>query len=253
MKLNIVMEKPSVVVITPTTGDRALNRACVSVNNQKYDGKIKHLVVIDGPEYWEAASKNGTTDKQTYMVLPENVGKNGFYGHRVYAGVSHLVNEDIVMFLDQDAFYSPDHVDETVNCILSNKYDWAYSLRNIINTDGTVLCRDNSESLGEWPAYVGNENVHLIDTSCFAFRRQFLIQVASYWHWGWGGDRRFFEIIWKSMGHTNFGTTMKYTCNYMLGGNENSPKPDFFIRGNQIMEKKYEGRAYPWTFKSKPN
>ena len=250
VKLNILMSDPSVVVLTPTTGAASLRRAIQSVNNQTYKGQIRHLVVCDGPEYMQKTvdiidSTSINNPNITLICLPENVGGNGFYGHRVYAAFPHLVSEDFVFFLDQDASYEPNHVESMVSTILDGRYDWAYSLRNIVDDNGTFLCRDNCESLGKWPAYVGNEDVHLIDTSCFGFRTQFLIQVCQLWHWGWGGDRRFLDIVWKTMGHTNFGTTQQYTLNYALGGNSNSPTSDFFIRGNKIMEEKYNGK-FPW-------
>jgi glycosyltransferase involved in cell wall biosynthesis len=247
------MSDPSVVVITPTTGAESLARALLSVSRQTYKGRIKHLIVCDGPEF-KSRTEAQTKDNPniSFVCLPENVGKDGFYGHRVYAAFPHLVNEDFVFFLDEDASYEPTHVETMVNMMIDGKYDWSYSLRNIVDQEGKFVCQDNCESLGEWPAYVGNENVHLIDTSCFGFRRNFIIQVCQIWHWGWGGDRRFFDTIWKTMGHTNFGTTKQYTVNYGLGGNPNSPTADFFIRGNKMMETKCNG-TFPWQTKSKPH
>lgn len=254
VKLNIIVDEPSVVVITPTTGASSLGRAIESVNAQTYKGRIKHLIVCDGPEYWAKTQAQVTLHDypNLYTVaLPENVGANGFYGHRVYAAFPHLVNEEFVFFLDQDAFYDPNHIESMVNLMLNSQYDWAYSMRTIVDKNGNKICPDNCESLGEWPAYVGNENVHLIDTSCFGFRKGFIIQVCQIWHYGWGGDRRFFDAVWKTMGHTNFGTTGLHTLNYCLGGNSNSPTEDFFIRGNKMMESKYNGN-FPWHTRSKP-
>ena len=47
MKLNI---EKSVTVITPTIGQEYLTQAIESVNTQTYKN-IKHLVIVDGPEY----------------------------------------------------------------------------------------------------------------------------------------------------------------------------------------------------------
>ena len=44
------MNNPSVVVITPTTGDKKLNDAINSVKNQTYKD-VKHLIVVDGEKF----------------------------------------------------------------------------------------------------------------------------------------------------------------------------------------------------------
>jgi len=259
VKLNIIREKPSVVVITPTTGAECLLDAMESVQMQNYDGEITHHIVVDGTkfsrDYYQvrmAFDKKYPEPKRKVIVtqLMENVGGNGFYGHRVYASFPHLVNQEYVFFLDQDASYDGYHVRLMMQYMLDTSWDWAYSLRNIYDREGKFICKDNCESLGEWPAFM-NDQVHLVDTSCYGFSRQFLINVCNHWHHGWGGDRRFFEIITKHFGHTNFGTTGKHTVNYRLGGNENSPKPTMFIEGNKKMEEKY-GTHFPWEDKLKP-
>jgi hypothetical protein len=124
-------------------------------------------------------------------------------------------------------------------------------LRKIFDREGKYLCDDNCESLGEWPIAFLEGDEHLVDTSCFGFERRFLIEVCGHWHSGWGGDRRFYNLVTKNYNVKNFGTTMLHTTRYRLGGNENSPKPDLFLRGNDIMKKKY-GNTFPWHTKSKP-
>jgi len=259
VKLNIIRENPSAVVITPTTGAECLLDAMDSVQRQDYDGQLTHHIVIDGTkfarDYYKVLmefNKKYPTPRHTVIAtqLIENVGANGFYGHRVYAAFPHLVNQEYVFFLDQDASYDADHIRRLMGEMLSKSWDWAYSLRNIYDRDNKFICVDNCESLGEWPAFM-NDQVHLVDTSCYGFSRKFLINVCNHWHHGWGGDRRFFEIVTKHFNHTNFGTTGKHTVNYRLGGNENSPKPTMFIEGNKTMEAKY-GTIFPWEHNPKP-
>ena len=45
--------------------------------------------------------------------LQENIGK-GWYGHRVYAACSFLVNADVICYLDEDNWFEPDHVEKMV-------------------------------------------------------------------------------------------------------------------------------------------
>jgi hypothetical protein len=257
VKLNIIRDNPSVVVLTPTTGAPVLEDAIQSVLSQDYKGTLHHHLVVDGKEYnrdfyirQKKFEDHPLKDNIKFTWLNDNVGKNGFYGHRIYAAFPHLLNYDYIFFLDQDASYEPNHVSSMIKVMMDNHWDWAYSLRKIYNTDGTFLCDDNCESLGEWPVFF-DENTHLVDTSCFAFQRKFLIEVCGHWHWGWGGDRRFFNIMTKHYNLKNFGTNMLHTARYRLGGNENSPKPDMFIQGNAKIEEKY-GTEFPWHSKTKP-
>lgn len=242
----------SVVVITPTTGHTKVLNAIFSVASQTYDD-IKHLIVVDGQESidrWEFIDG----DKGSRLNYPHieivklktNTGANGFYGHRIYAGFAHLVNEDIVCFLDQDNTYDPFHVEELVKIIETKKLQMVYSLRNIHDKDGKFLCRDDCESLGKWPVWnsLGGDHFHL-DTSAYGFRRDFLIQVANLWHGGYAQDRKFFNTI-KQYFPDQFDTTGKYTLNYYLDGNPNSASPEFFLRGNEVMKQKYPDEKYPW-------
>jgi hypothetical protein len=261
VRLKIIREKPSVVVLTPTTGAPVLEDAIESVLSQDYTGKLHHHIVIDGQEnnreYFlrqRIFEKHEKFECIKHTYLYDNVGKNGFYGHRIYAAFPHLLNYDYILFLDQDASYETNHVSMMIDSLIKNNWFFTYSLRKIFDRDGKYVCDDNCESLGEWPIeFLGRQDQHLIDTSCFGFERKFLIDVCGHWHSGWGGDRRFFQIMTKQFGIKNFGTTMQHTVHYRLGGNENSPKADMFLRGNEAMEKKY-GNAlnFPWHNKAKP-
>lgn len=233
----------SVVVITPTTGNHKILDAIYSIRDQSYPN-VKHLIVVDGNEFKEKlpAGIRFINPNLEIVQLQTNVGKNGFYGHRIYAAFSHLVNENYISFLDEDNWVERDHISSLVNAIENKKVAWAYSLRNIFDKDSKFLCQDNCESLGKWPVWTDTNAFHL-DTSSYLFTKNFLIQVASLWHFGYGGDRRFFNIIKDLAPYTTSG---KYTLNYRLDGNATSASPDFFTYGNDVMFKKYNNK-YPWN------
>ena len=81
------------------------------------------------------------------IELEENVGKD-WYGHRVYAACSFLVNADIICYLDEDNWIEPEHIQKMVDTIKEGN-QWAYSLRKIYDKDENFLCEDNCESLGK--------------------------------------------------------------------------------------------------------
>lgn len=243
MKLNIVK---SVTIITPTIGSAKLHKAFQSVQEQTYEN-IKHMIVIDGPEHimdLQALQLPREVKKDIILTCaPINTGANNFYGHRVYSAYPHMVNTDYVMFLDEDNWFKPDHVQSLVDTIESGEYDWVHSLRSIYAPDGSFLVDDNCESLGKYPIYGDLKNGQLVDTSSYLFKTEWLIRTSQFWHDRWGADRNFLNIVknlskWESSG--------KHTLCYRLDGNPNSPKVEFFQQGNEIAKKIYND-TYPWN------
>ena len=200
------MNKKSAVVIIPTTGADTVKDAIESVLNQTYPTKA--LVVVDGNQFQNKSIDIlypfFKLDNVEIVYLQTNVGANGFYGHRIYAAFSHLVNEDYILFLDQDNWIEPNHVESLVTAIETNNSQWSYTLRNIMEPDGTFVCRDDCESLGKWPMWKG-DYAH-IDTSCYCLPRQIAVAISSAWHGSWGQDR----IVYQTLrSHFN-----NYSCNF---------------------------------------
>jgi glycosyltransferase involved in cell wall biosynthesis len=243
MKLRI---EKSAVVITPSIGNDSLTRALESVAKQTYKN-LKHLVVSDGPEFLgKVESKCEKIDSHIITTsTPVNTGASGFYGHRIYASYPHLVNEDYILFLDEDNWYEPNHVQTLIEKIESDKLDWAYSLRNVYLSKDKFLDQDCCESIGKWPIWFSVDQ-HLVDTSSYCFTRPFITSCCSNWHHGWGGDRRFYHII-KSFSSVKYDTTGQHTLNYILPDMNKAYGGDFefFKKGNAEIMKKYGGK-YPW-------
>lgn len=229
-----------VAVVTPTIASDHLVKCIDSVDKQTYEN-IVHYIFIDGCQYEPKARDILVGSSKTRMVeLEENVGK-GWYGHRVYAACSFLVNADVICYLDEDNFFEPNHI-ETVVKKLEEGNDWVYSLRNIYDKDGIFLCKDDCESLGKWPVYFNSEVFH-IDTSCFAVRRDVAVRIGHAWYGQWGADRQFFGALKQHF--PKYECTNEYTTNYRLDGNENSVSEEFFIEGNKINFQNYQG-LFPW-------
>ena len=229
-----------VAVVTPTIASEHLKQCLDSVSKQTYKN-LTHYVFVDGKDHHiDVQLETLKQDKVKTVILEENVGK-GWYGHRVYAACSFLVNADIICYLDEDNWIEPNHVESLVEVIRKGN-DWSYSLRNIYNKDGKYLCQDNCESLGKWPVYFDEKTYH-IDTSSFAIKKDVAVRVGHSWYGKWGADRQFFHTLKKHF--PKFDCNRNYTLNYRLDGNENSVKEDFFTKGNEVTRKKYDD--YPWT------
>lgn len=233
-----------VAVVTPTIGAPVLSDCIKSVQNQTYND-ITHYVFFDGKEHFDKIRSifSGLSQSQKQIktiILEENVGK-GWYGHRVYAACSFLVNADIICYLDEDNWFESNHIEALVETIKKGN-DWAYSLRKIYNKEGNFICNDDCESLGKWPTYVDANSFH-IDTSSFAVRTNIATNIGHAWYGQWGADRQFFGAIKHYF--PKFECTNEYSMCYRLDGNPNSVNEQFFKIGNDTMRNKYNNNL-PW-------
>lgn len=238
--------KMKVAVVTPTIGSNLLSHCLSSVQEQTYEN-LTHYLFVDGADAEfkldnMTFSHSGKKDIKT-IKLEENVGK-GWYGHRVYAACSFLVNADVIVYLDEDNWFEPNHIEKLVEK-LEQGYDWVYSLRKIYDKNGNYLCEDNCESLGKWPVYF-RDDVYHIDTSSFAVRRDVAVRIGHAWYGQWGADRQFFTALKHHF--PKFECTNEHTMCYRLDGNPNSVTKDFFDEGNKINLQKYNGE-FPWKQK----
>lgn len=229
-------------VIIPTTGVPTVRNAIESVLNQTEPTTC--YLVCDGKEF-SGATKIIADDylgnpnfKVTY--LPINVGANGFYGHRIYAAFTHLIDTEFVGYLDQDCWLENNHIESSIETIRSRGLAWSYSLRKICGKLGDYICNDDCESLGKWNSYHG---INHIDTNSYCLRTHIAVKLASVWHGGWGQDRVFYSALLQHV--NNYGCTGEYTVNYRVDGNAGSVNAEFFENGNQIMNEKYNG-VFPW-------
>jgi len=225
-----------IMVITPTTGKDTLKDAVESVANQTIP--VEHLLVADGKD----ATNNPHFFSSVHrIVLPENVGANNWYGHRVYAAMPLMVNADYILFLDEDNWYEPNHVETMINKIKSKDLMWSYSLRRICDERGQYVCDDDCESLGRYPAFY-DHLLNFVDTNCYCFKREYLVNIAHAFYGQWGADRQFYKAAAKHL--PSFGCTGEATVNYR------APERLFemFREGNEQMKKAYN-QPLPWRNK----
>lgn len=238
-----------VTIITPTTGSDYLKKNLESVAAQTYDN-VEHLVVIDGPEFASKVSSNRTISNATYMQLPHNTGHSQYNGHRIYGAVPYLVDSDYVMFLDEDNYIDPAHVETLVKVCETN--DWAFSLRKIIDKDSKYVCLDDCENLGKWPTCLSDQEL-FVDVGAYFLPTSIAVQISPLWYRRARHpddqpevDRIIMQTL-LSFGWS-YDTNGEYTLNYRVGNREDSVKADFFIWGNSVMEKKFKD-GYPWRKK----
>ena len=229
-----------VAVITPTIGNQKLSDCLKSVDNQTYDN-LTHYIFIDGQEHRQKvhALIEGATKVKT-VELEENVGK-GWYGHRVFAACSFLVNADIIVYLDEDNWFEPDHIPSMVKLLEEKNLDWCYSLRKIVDKEGNFLFNDDCDSLGEYPSWKYGHK--FVDMNCYLFKNCVISQTAHVMFdlvRTYDGDKNLFKEV--SNRYPNFAGTGKYTVNYRM---TRPNQEDWYKEGNEVMNKRYS-ISFPW-------
>lgn len=242
------MIEPLVSVITATTGNDKLYDALLSVKKQTYKN-VEHYVVVDGSDRKKQALKIlNNFPSVKLLVLPYATGKDNYNGHRIYGASSFLVNGSYMTFLDEDNYYEPDHIQSCVN-VCEGK-EWVYSLRRIIDSDKNFICNDDCESLGQWKSVL---NDNFVDVGCWFLSKNAALTVAPLWYRRARHPNEQPEvdriITSTLMQHfTKYECTKKYTLNYRVGNRPDSVKGEFFLKGNALMNQKYEGKL-PWNEK----
>lgn len=250
----------SAAVIIPTTGRESLLRAYDSVAAQTGSGiYLEPIVVRDGRYAWKTGDPDcpdevlcgpAFRELSADYFLRYNTGANYFNGHRIYGALPFLLPHDYIFYLDDDNEFHPDHVASCVDLCESKGLSWCYSFREIYDGD-EFICRDECESLGRWPVWYDRVSKH-IDTNCFCLKREIAVEIAPIWH-----------RPAKVNGHPvvppdtlvantlmrrfpSFDHTGKFTVKYRLGSQDITPKPDFFLKGNETYRAMYP-EGLPWS------
>lgn len=232
----------SVAVVTSTVGRNTIGRAIESVEQQTR--AAKHYVFVHGEKYWEKARANLLDTSVTVCYLPVANGTNGYGMAPVFAAAPFLLEEDVILYLDDDNWFEPDHVKSLVNLIEEHDLGWAYSLRKIVDNDGNWICDDNCESLG---LHFNATNHYLVDNSCYAVRRDVAVKHSHAWYVPVVSDRMFMKALCQAK--VDCGTTGMHTVNYRLSADgTGGMTAEKFIHNNAHMRD--HTPDFPWLQKS---
>lgn len=240
--------KPLVTVITPTTGSPQLCDAVRSVNKQTYSN-IEHIVVADGAQYSYKMYGIIEGSQAIGLTLPYNTGADNYNGHRIYGAMTYIVKGEYLCFMDQDNWYEDTHIESLVD-VLEQGNTWAYSLRKIVNQDGSYICNDDCESLGKWQSIIGD---NFVDVNCYMIPKYAALAFSPYWYRRARHPQEQPEVdrllsAFMMQNFPKYDTNGDYTVNYRVASREDSVQGSFFVRGNQIMNQNMKG-VFPWRKK----
>lgn len=201
------------LVITPTTGRETLVDAVKSVQAQTVP--TDHVIVVDGPEYIKAVNEDlRNIDKSNIHILPLpfNTGQHNFWGHRIIAAMSQIVNHDYVFILDDDDWYDNNHIESMIDKMQDNNLEWAFALRKVWTFKQDKYLYDYSTSIGNTCDLVDSSK-YIVATSSYGFTNDFIRQYGNRWYGNHGADQQFYRNV--GINHPHASTNL-YTVNYRL-------------------------------------
>jgi glycosyltransferase involved in cell wall biosynthesis len=240
------MSNTLVTIVTATICTDYLKQNINSVINQTYDN-IQHLIVVDGKHHLDKLNYDIASD---VIVLPYATGTEQYNGHRIYGAATYLAKGDFIMYLDEDNWLEPNHVESLVNLLKNTPNSYACSLRKITDMDGNFICNDDCESLGNWESVI---NDFFVDVNCFFLPKKLALQLTPIWYRRARHPKDQPEVDRALTNVLRYNTIQclvsgEYTVNYRAGNRADSVQAQFFLNGNKIMNQKYNGE-FPWRKK----
>jgi hypothetical protein len=247
------LDRTSICVITATVGHEQLRRCLQSVQDQTH-ARVKHCVVIDGPEHAERSrgildSFRNANKPIEILQLPEPTGKDDWICHRIYGALPFLVNSHWICYLDEDNWFEPDHLSSLLEAATAQQTTWAFALRKIRDEDGKFVCNDECESLGSLHPILDRDDLRLVDTNCYLLRRNIAIAFSSIWNrprWPQGMNKPDVELCMTLLQQgLQPAASLKYTVNYTVSTRGSAAPIEAFLQGNAIMHQRYPA-GLPW-------
>lgn len=241
----------TVSIITATTGNPILSKCIQSVRNQTFKN-IQHIIVVDGEHRWDTVgpildSQQFPRTEEVVIALPYSIGKDRWNGHRIYGGMTYVAEGDFIIYLDEDNYLDPTHVEDCLSVISTGK-DWAYALRKIVDKEGNYICNDDCESLGNWASVLHPQD-HFVDVNCYFIPKLLAVQITPLWYRKFRepGQPEVDRVLCHALRQIapSGTTTGKYSVNYTVGNTVNSVQAEFFLRGNEEMAQRYNNN-FPW-------
>ncbi|SCA56318.1 conserved hypothetical protein [Candidatus Terasakiella magnetica] len=228
-----------VAVVIPSLLRDQLAHAVRSIFQQDLEGTIQILIGIDAPQgsleqFEKLLEKERPAHIAVTLFWPGYSTKQARGGMwRPWGGgslrslLSFLANARYVAYLDDDNWYSPDHLSSLLSVIKDKA--WAFSRRWFVTEDGTSpIHEDIWESVGPENGVFKTNFGGFVDTNCYLIDKLQAYPSLALWshtdprfiinNQEHGEDRCVFDHLHKH--HPNAGDTLKPTVSYCLNGED---------------------------------
>ncbi|MBR7801780.1 glycosyltransferase family A protein [Undibacterium fentianense] len=219
-----------VAVVMPSIGRASVGRAVQSVFNQIGVGRIQLLIGLDAIA--------GDCDELFDVLkrIPPNVTVNLFYpgystsvrhggvhlardGGSLRASLSLLANARYVAYLDDDNWWSNNHLSSLLEAIEGKA--WAFSLRYFVHPESQVpICPDTWESIGPGRGFFEKKFGGWVDPNSLMLDKLEYTPILGLWciplsgdSDGMSADRRIFDAIKRA---SSPGETGRLTTFYVM-------------------------------------
>jgi len=214
------MTDPLVTIITPTTGNKNLNRLVASVERQLvpwvhillWDDKREDEYFYPDPLTMRAKSPFDVESKSEgcirySIVLRGRMVKGLAAGSALRAVGLMAADTPYITFADTDVWYDDNHLESLIKAI--NNKEWAYCIRKVWANSEVCLGEDRFESVGD----DSKLPYKLIDNSSLLVARKFGASAACLYRETkeYNDDRLMFAFLKKYAGLP--GTTNMATVN----------------------------------------
>ena len=207
----ILTNKPSITVITPTTGKPSLSRLIDSLEIQTES--YWHLLIWDDVRDPRARDPESYRNDTTHSLqLPGRAVQGAAAGSALRAVGLMAANTPYVTFADDDVWFDKTHFTELLTAI--DGHNWAYTMRRIFSPAGNFIGVDRFESIGD----DSDLPYDLVDNSSNMFTRQFGVAAAHLYRetQDYNDDRLMYAFLKKHAGTP--GKTQQVTANQICPG-----------------------------------
>ena len=166
-------------IITPTTGEPSLIKLMESINAQNVD--FEHILLWDD-RFW--GEDNGWQDavmpldvrddcrweENRYNIeIPGNMVQGVAAGSALRSIGLMAARGEYVTFADSDVWWDKNHLENMLELIQDK--NWGYCRRNVYNSKGDLLGKDEFESVGA--SSDRKVSYEMVDNNCMMFKRRF--------------------------------------------------------------------------------
>lgn len=229
MGANALQCPRDVAVVMPTLLRPSLERAVNSVFGQDFAGTIHLMIGIDrhdGDVGLIETIRRTCPDRATVTVLDPGYSTSKWNGglHPASDGgalrtvLSYLANAPLLAYLDDDNWWSGDHLSSLVEAIRGK--GWAYGLRWYVEPDTLrPVCVDEWESVGPDKGVYAEKAGGFVDPNCLMIDKRACEPVLRCWstpmfpETGEGADRVVFSAL--KAGYAG-AATGRATCFYVM-------------------------------------
>jgi len=199
----VALQQPmDVAVVMPSVLRPTLRDALYSIFTQDFAGRIHVLIGVDAPLGDPAMIETACTRRPPNCVVQvfypgysTSVRHGGLHPTRdggvLRAVLTYLANARLVAYLDDDNWWSPEHLRLLSQAMQGGQADWAYTLRWFVHpVSRRSICVDRWESVGPGQGLFSERMGGFVDPNCILIDKFAAGPAVPFWNLPLPGDAK---------------------------------------------------------------